>query len=143
MLRSGNFSVPALQCGVAVQVAPTFGDAPGVTNSRLPVVQMRSPTSKRPAFHPQPAEPAGPDWPEVTTVFCGPAQYKVTATLHTQHSTLNTPYSTLHTQHRSFFARFAILIVNTAACLLILQYSTLNAAASLLLLPAAQGSDWN
>ena len=64
-----------------MQVAPTFGDAPGVRtviNSKLPVVQMWSPTSKRPAFHPQPALPAGPEWPEVTTVFCGPAQYKVT-----------------------------------------------------------------
>ena len=119
MLRSVNFSVFPLRRGVAVQVAPTFGDAPGVTNSRLPVVQMHSPTSKRPAFHPQPAEPAGPDWPEVTTVFCGPAQYKVTA----QHSILNTPYSTFHTQHCSLFAHFAILILNTAACLLILQYS--------------------
>ncbi|DBA68431.1 TPA: hypothetical protein ACH3X2_013731 [Trebouxia sp. C0005] len=58
------------------KVAPTFGDAPGVTSSKLPVVQMRSPTSKLSAFHPQPALPAGPEWPEVTTVFCGPAQYK-------------------------------------------------------------------
>ncbi len=82
-----------MQPGVAVQVAPTFGDAPGVRNSKLPVVQMRLPTSKHPAFHPQPALPAGTEWPEVTTVFCGPAQYKVT---------------TLHS------------ILNTAACLLIL-----------------------
>ena len=100
-----------------MQVAPTFGDAPGVTNSKLAHVQMRSPTGKRPTFHPQPALPADPEWPEVTTVFCGPAQYKVT-TLSvcvcvcicvTEHSTLN-----------------------TAACLLILQcsYSTMQLVGS-------------
>ncbi len=82
---------------------------------------MRSPTGKRPAFHPQPALPDGPEWPEVTTVFCGPAQYKVTTVsvsmwvcvcvCVTEHSTLN-----------------------TAACLLVLQYSTLNTAAYALIL---------
>jgi hypothetical protein len=86
MLKSVHFSFLPLQCGVAVQVAPTFGDAPGVTNSKLAHVQMRSATGKRPTFHPQPALPADPEWPEVTTVFCGPAQYKVIS----QHSIPNT-----------------------------------------------------
>ena len=56
-----------------MQVAPTFGDAPGVK----PTVKRLS-AKKPPAFHPQAAPaPTGPIWPEVAVVFCGPAQYKV------------------------------------------------------------------
>ena len=56
------------------QVAPTFGDAPGIL--KISTTKRQS-SDNLLAFHPKPAKPLPPALPEVTTVFCAPAQYKV------------------------------------------------------------------
>ena len=66
---------------VHMQVAPTFGDAPGV---------MRDPKTK-PALNIPDSPRVGGEQPSiqacatVTLVFCGPAQYKVRADSGMQH----------------------------------------------------------
>ena len=73
-------NISCLTPGMAfLQVAPAFGDAPGVTwhGARTPRMK-RQPSEMRPAFHP-PKQPVTTQagMPEVTMAFCGPAQYKV------------------------------------------------------------------
>ena len=60
-----------------VQVAPAFRDAPGVVQNGARKQRLKPQLSAEwPPFHP-PKPPALADLPEVTMVFCGAAQYKV------------------------------------------------------------------
>lgn len=57
--------------GCTTQVAPTFGDAPGVLRD------SRAKAMPPPALHTS-GPPSSPNGATVTMVFCVPAQYKVT-----------------------------------------------------------------
>ena len=65
------------------QVAPTFGDAPGVlrdvtANSKARPRLLHSEQDPRTAPTPQMTSSKQKEGPDVTMVFCGAAQYKVT-----------------------------------------------------------------
>ena len=64
-----------------LQVAPFFGDAPGVTRSHTRTAKLTRQVSipKSGGFQPPKSPPPQADLPEVTMVFCGPAQYKVSS----------------------------------------------------------------
>ena len=63
---------------ISVQVAPAFRDAPGVAQEGARKQRLKPQLSAEwPAFHPPKQGPASAVLPEVTMVFCGPAQYKV------------------------------------------------------------------
>lgn len=65
--------------GLPVQVAPAFRDAPGVSQDNRRRVRLKPlPSDTWPGFHPPLQSSAQAELPEVTMVFCGPAQYKVT-----------------------------------------------------------------
>lgn len=66
-----------------VQVAPAFRDAPGVSQDGGRSFKAKpQPSDTWPGFHPPKQSAAQADLPEVTMVFCGPAQYKVTPPPH-------------------------------------------------------------